>query len=119
LHLAVDEHHQIIAVELTTPEVGDPSAVPDLLDQIDTEFDDFISDGAYDGDPVSQAVLAKQPEAQVVIPPHKTAILSARGDIQRDQHIGYLCPTPRNANVNQKMLSCDGQKMHNFVSSIL
>jgi transposase len=87
LHLAVDEHHQWIAVELTTPEVGDPSAVPDILGQIDSEFDDFIADGAYDGDPVSQAVLAKQPEAQVIIPPHKTAILSARGDTQRDQHI--------------------------------
>ena len=52
LHLAVDEHHQWIAVELTTPEVGDPSAVPDLLSQVDTHFDQFIADGAYDGDPV-------------------------------------------------------------------
>ena len=87
LHLAVDEHHQWIAVELTTPEVGDPSAAPDLLGQIDTEFDQFIADGAYDGDPVSQAVLEKQPNAKVVIPPHKTAIISARGDTQRDQQI--------------------------------
>lgn len=87
LHLAVDEHHQWIAVELTTPEVGDPSAVPDLLEQIDTDFDKVIADGAYDGDPVSQAVLEKQPDANVIIPPHKTAILSARGDTQRDQHI--------------------------------
>ncbi len=87
LHLAVDEHHQWIAVELTTPEVGDPSAVPDLLEQIDSGFDQFIADGAYDGDPVCQAVLEKQSEAQVVIPPHKTAILSAQGDTQRDHHI--------------------------------
>lgn len=87
LHLAVDEHHQWIAVELTTPEVGDPSAVPDLLEQVDTEFDQFIADGAFDGDPVYQAVLEKQPEAQVVIPPHKTAVISARGDTQRDQHL--------------------------------
>jgi transposase len=69
----------VIAVELTTPDVGDPSAVPDLLGQIDSDFTDFIADGAYDGDPIYQAVLEKQPEAQVVIPPHKTAILSARG----------------------------------------
>lgn len=73
LHLAVDEHHQWIAVELTTPEVGDPSAVPDLLEQVDSNFDQFIADGALDGDPVYQAVLEKQPEVQVVIPPHKTA----------------------------------------------
>jgi len=90
LHLAVDEHHQWIAVELTTPEVGDPSAVPDLLEQIDTDFEQVIADGAYDGDPVTQAVLEKQPEVQVVIPPHKTAILSARGDTQRDRHIQMI-----------------------------
>jgi hypothetical protein len=47
LHLAVDENHQIVACELTIPESGDPTGVPDLLDQIDTPFDTFIADGAY------------------------------------------------------------------------
>jgi hypothetical protein len=42
----VDEKHQIISVELTTQEVGDPSAVPDLLGQIDSDFELFIADGA-------------------------------------------------------------------------
>jgi transposase len=87
LHLAIDERHQVIAVELTTPEVGDPTAVPDLLEQIDSDFDTFIADGAYDGDPIYQAVFDKQADAQVVIPPHKTAILSLAGDSQRDRHI--------------------------------
>jgi Transposase DDE domain len=82
LHLAIDEHHQVLACELTTPEVGDPSAVADLLAQIVTPFKAFIGDGAYDGEPVSQAVLNHQPDAQVVIPPHKTAVLSATGDTQ-------------------------------------
>ena len=53
LHLAIDEHHQVIACELTTPEVGDPSAVADLLAQIITPFKAFIGDGPYDGEPVS------------------------------------------------------------------
>jgi hypothetical protein len=87
LHLAIDENHQVLACELTTPEVGDPTAVPDLLDQITTSFETFMGDGAYDGDPVSQAVLDKQPDAQVVIPPHKTAVCSEAGDSQRDRHI--------------------------------
>lgn len=87
LHLAIDEKHQIISVELTTPEVGDPSAVPDLLKQIDSDFESFIADGAYDGDPVYQAVLAKQANAKVIIPPHKTGIISLAGNTQRDQHI--------------------------------
>ena len=44
-HLAVDENHEILACELTIPEVGDPSAVTDLLDQIDTPFETFMGDG--------------------------------------------------------------------------
>ena len=68
LHLAIDEHHQVLAYELTTPEVGAPTAVADLLAQITTAFDAFIGDGAYDGEPVSQTVLAYQPDAKVVIP---------------------------------------------------
>jgi hypothetical protein len=90
LQLAVDENHQIIACELTTPETGDPSAIPDLLDQIDTPFDTFIADGAYDGDPVSKAVLNLQPDAQVIVPPHKTAVCSPAGDSQRDNHIQVI-----------------------------
>jgi len=87
LHLAVNENHQILACELTTPEVGDPTAVPDLLDQIDMPFETFMGDGAFDGETTSQAVLSKQPEAQIVVPPHKTAVGSSAGDTQRDQHI--------------------------------
>ena len=87
LHLAVDENHQIVACELTTPEVGDPSAVPDLLDQIDAPFEIFMGDGAYDGEPVSEAVFTKQPDATVIVPPHKTAVLSSTGESQRDEHI--------------------------------
>jgi hypothetical protein len=87
LHLAIDERHQVLACELTTPDVGDPTAVPDLLAQITTPFKSFLGDGAYDGEPVSQAVLAHQPDAKVIIPPHKSAVRSVAGDTQRDQHI--------------------------------
>lgn len=87
LHLAVDENHQVLACELTTPEVGDPTAVPDLLAQIEAPFEVFMGDGAFDGETVSNAVLVKQPEAQVVVPPHKTAVYSEAGDTQRDEHI--------------------------------
>ena len=75
------------ACELTTPEVGDPTVVQDLLDQITTPFDTFMGDGAYDGESVSRAVLDQQPDAQVVIPPHNNAVCSNAGDTQRDQHI--------------------------------
>ena len=95
LHLAVDEHHQIVACELTTPEVGDPSAVPDLLTQMISPFETFIGDGAYDGEPVLQAVLNHQPNAQVVVPPHKTAVCSAARDTQRDHHIQVIAQQGR------------------------
>jgi hypothetical protein len=110
LHLAIDEHHQVIACELTTPEVGDPSAVADLLVQIITPFKAFIGDGAYDGEPVSQAVLNHQPDAQVVIPPHKTAVLSAAGDTQRDHHIKVIAQQGRLA--WQKI---NGYNLRNYV----
>src|SRR5471032_1780271 len=97
LHLAIDEHHQVLACELTTPEVGDTTTVPDLLDQITTPFETFMGDGAYDGEPVAQAVLAKQPDAQVIIPPHKSAVLSATGSTWRDQHIETIAQKGRAA----------------------
>jgi hypothetical protein len=52
-------------------------------------------DGAYDGEPVSQAAWDHQPNAQVVIPPHKTAILSGAGDTQRDYHIEVIAQQGR------------------------
>lgn len=87
LHIAVDDKHQVLAAELTTPEVGDPTAVSQLLGQLSHAFESFIADGAYDGQPIYQAVLAQQPQASVVIPPAKTAVISKAGDTQRDQHI--------------------------------
>src|SRR5258707_8924105 len=95
LHLAIDEHHQILACELTTPEVGDPSAVADLLTQIITPFKTFIGYGAYDGEPVSQAGLDPQPNAQVITPPHKTAVLSTGCDTQRDHHMEFIAKQGR------------------------
>ena len=62
----------------------------DLLHQIVTPFETFIGDGNYDGESVSRAVLDHQPHAQVVIPPHKTAVLSGAGDTQRDHHIEVI-----------------------------
>jgi hypothetical protein len=63
------------------------TATADLLAQITTPFDAFIGDGAYDGEPVAAAVLSEQPQAKIIIPPHKTAVISEAGDTQRDRHI--------------------------------
>ena len=42
--------HQIVVCVLTAPEVGDPTAAPDLLSQICSPFTSFMGDGAYDGE---------------------------------------------------------------------
>lgn len=49
-----------------------------------------MGDGVYDGEPVSNAVVAKQPDANVIVPPHKTAACSGAGDTQRDDHIRVI-----------------------------
>jgi hypothetical protein len=57
LHLAVDAcTGEIIANTLTDNGADDASEVPGLLEQVDGKIASFIADGAYDGDPVYQAV---------------------------------------------------------------
>ncbi|WP_245297408.1 transposase [Rhizobium oryziradicis] len=52
LHLGLDlASGEITCSELTTDNVGEPTALPDLLDQIDGSVARFIADGAYDGSP--------------------------------------------------------------------
>jgi transposase len=88
LHLAVDaDTHEIAAVELTPDDVGDVSALPDLLDQIEEPVGSVTADGAYDGDAIYDEVLQRHPAARVIIPPRSTAILSDAGTTQRDDHL--------------------------------
>jgi len=95
MHLAIDENHNVLACELTTPEVNDPTVIPDLLDQITTPFDTFMGDGVCDGEPVSQAVLNKRLNAHEVVRPHKNAVCSDAGYTQRDQHIQSIAKQGR------------------------
>ncbi len=61
LHLGLDlATGEIVCSDLTTDDVGDPTALPELLDQIDTDVSRFIADGAYDGAPTSD-LLVKYP----------------------------------------------------------
>jgi hypothetical protein len=65
LHMAVDARTQeIAAVALTLDDVGDISALPDLLDQIDSPIGSVTADGAYDGDTVYDEVLRRHPAAR-------------------------------------------------------
>lgn len=93
LHICIDlTDNEIVAMELTTEAVGDTTALPDLLNQINGDIERFLADGAYDGGPTYQ-LMADRPQGsiiQTVIPPPKNAILSAQAEThqtERDRHI--------------------------------
>jgi Transposase DDE domain len=96
LHLAVHpDSGEILASELTSHEVGDPSMVVPLLDQIPGIIASVTADGAYDGEPVYHAIAARQPQAPpaAIIPPRATAVLSPAADTApslRDRHIQLI-----------------------------
>jgi transposase len=79
---------------LTTDDVGEPTALPDLLDQIDGPVAKFIADGAYDGAPTRDLLATRLGEIiEVIIPPPKTAVpssQSAEGPTVRDRHIAEI-----------------------------
>jgi transposase len=88
LHLGIDaKTHEIVAAELTPDDVGDVSAMPELLDQIETEVASLTADGAYDGAAVYHAVAQRHPEAAVIIPPRSTAVPGRTTTTQRDRHL--------------------------------
>jgi hypothetical protein len=49
-----------------------------------------MADGAYDGETVYDAVTDRHPEADIIIPPRATAVLSTTGAPQRNQHIATI-----------------------------
>lgn len=53
--------------------------------------------GSYAGKPVSEAIFAKQPDATVIVPAHKTAVLSSTGESQCDEHIREIAQHRRMA----------------------
>jgi hypothetical protein len=93
LHLAVNpDNGEILASELTPNEVGDLSMVGPLLEQVQSPLLSVMADGAYDADPVYQAIAVCQPDSPpaVIIPPRATAVLGpATGTVPslRDRHI--------------------------------
>ena len=93
-HVRVDAGSgQIVAVELTLPDVDDASQVGPLLDQVTAPVEALVGDGVYDRTEVYAAVAARHPRAAVVAPPRSDAILrpsAASAPTQRDRHIQLI-----------------------------
>ncbi len=95
LHLGLDlVSGDIICSELTTDDVGDPTAFPVLLDQIDCPVSRFIADGAYDGGPTRDLLETRLGEiVEVIILPPRTAVQSPQAPEEpsiRDRHISEI-----------------------------
>ncbi len=81
LHLGLDlETGEILCSELTEDSVGDPTVVPDLLDQIEGPVATFLGDGAYDGEPTRQEIAERYDQVEIIIPPPKTAVISSEAE---------------------------------------
>ena len=96
LHLAVDaETGEIVASVLTDSSADDPGEAPALLGQVEGEIASVTADGAYDGEPVYQAIAGHQPDPapDVVIPPRASAVPGtedADAQSRRDRHVRFI-----------------------------
>jgi Transposase DDE domain len=74
-------------VELTPDDVGDITMVSDLLDLIDGSIASLTGDGAYNADEVYDEIERRHLEADIIIPPRSTAVVSESGISRRDAHL--------------------------------
>jgi transposase len=101
LHLGVDAGTgQVVAAALTAKEVDDAVQIGPLLDQVPGSLASVTADGAYDQDGVYADVAERHPDAAVIVPPRRTAVLSDQAAIaptQRDRHLQCIAETSRRA----------------------
>lgn len=95
LHLGLDlVSGEIVCSDLTMDDVGDPTALAGLLDQISDPVDPFIAHGAYDGEPTRDLLKARLGKnAEGIIPPPKTAVPSPQSALYpsaRDRHTAEI-----------------------------
>ena len=93
VHIGLDAKSGMIVSHLMADkEAGDPDQIDDILDQIDRPIGCFMADGAYDGEPVYNAVKRHSPDPapSVVIPPRKTAVLSSDDEEQQTDHDRHI-----------------------------
>ena len=63
-----------MAATLTENDKGDSSQVEPLLNMVEEEIASVTADGAYDGAPTYEAVVAISSDIEVIIPPRVSAM---------------------------------------------
>lgn len=103
LNIAINEHQEIVACELTDKHANDQAQVPKLLRQVKSYYDTFIADGNYDDRNVYAAIEKNKhymcvgnkntTQCSIVIPPRCDArarkIKTRLYPKQRSDHIRY------------------------------
>ena len=99
LHIGVDaDTGQVVAAVLTDRDADDGAQVGPLLDQVDRPVASLTGDGAYDQEGVCSGVVARHPEAAVIVPPRSSAVPSETAETaptQRDRHLQAIAETGR------------------------
>jgi hypothetical protein len=89
---------EIVAAALTANDIDDASQIGPLLDQVEGPVASFTGDGAYDQDNVYRAVMERDPDAAVIVPPRATAVPSETAETeptQRDRHLQCIAEKGR------------------------
>lgn len=85
LHLGVDEQTgEILAMMVTTNNLGDGQILPELLDQIEDDIDQVSGDGAYDQKQCYDAI--RERKAKAAIPPRRGAKIWQHGNTKAERH---------------------------------
>ena len=85
LHLGVNEATgEILAAVVSTNDLRDAEALPDLLDGIDAEIEQVSGDGAYDQRKCYEAIRHRN--AKATIPPRKGAKIWQHGNSKAERH---------------------------------
>lgn len=87
LHVCVDDEHYIHGSVLTDRFASDEGTVDDLIEQVTVDADHVSLDGAYDSKDVYVSLKNKFPNARIVIPPDKNAVIDDKNHHIRNQHL--------------------------------
>jgi len=91
LHLGMDAGTgQIVASLLTTHGADAGAQIGPLLDQVQGPIASFTGDGAYDQDGATASVVARHPQAAIIVPPRSNAVPSETAETAPTQRDCYL-----------------------------
>ncbi len=85
IHLGIDEKTgEIVAALVSTNDVSDSEALPDLLEQVEEKLEQVSADGAYDKRRCYDVL--KKRKCRIAIPPRKDAKIWEHGNLKQASH---------------------------------